>query len=204
MSGQLIIAVGREFGSGGHAIASALAERFSLPFYEENMLKSIAECRGIDLDLLGPYDESPKNHLIYRTVNSFNNAPSDALAQMQFQFLRAQAEAGRSFVVLGRCGEEVLRDFPGLVSIFVLADTEFKVSRTIARGAATREEALALMSARDRKRKTYHNQYCRGKWGDSRSYDLSIKSSRLGIHATVDLLEQYIRARMALDGLSIT
>lgn len=102
MSEQLIISIGREFGSGGHAIASALAERFSLPLYEENMLNSIAEQKGIDATSLGPYDESPTNRLLFRTVNGFNNAPSDALARLQFQFLRAQAEKGRSFVVLGR------------------------------------------------------------------------------------------------------
>lgn len=203
MSGQLIISVGREFGSGGHAVAEALAQRFSLPFYEQNMLQSITEHSGIATDHLKPYDESPKNRLIYRTVNNFNNAPSDALAQLQFQFLRGQAEAGNSFVVLGRCSDGILKDFPGLVSIFVLADTDFKLARIIARGAGSREDALALMSSQDRKRKLYHNQYCQGKWGDSRTYDITVKSSRLGIPATVDLLEQYIRTRIASDGLFI-
>lgn len=203
MSGQLIISVGREFGSGGHAVAEALAQRFSLPFYEKNMLQTIAQQRGLALDRLEPYDESPKNRLLYRTVNGFNNAPSDALAQFQFQFLREQAEAGNSFVVLGRCSDGILKDFPGLVTIFVLADTDFKLARTIARGAASREEALALMSAQDRRRKVYHNQYCQGKWGDSRTYDVTVKSSRLGIPGTVDLLEQYIRARVDSDALTI-
>lgn len=203
MSAQLIISVGREFGSGGHTVASTLAQRFSLPFYDENMLQTIAERRGVSPEGLEPYDETPKAPLLYRTVNGFSNAPSDALARMQFQFLREQAEAGRSFVVLGRCADGILKDFPGLVSIFVLADPDFKLARTIARGAASREEALSLMAARDRKRKTYHNQYCQGKWGDSRTYDLTVKSSRLGIPATVDLLEQYIRARVLCDGLTI-
>lgn len=197
MSGQLIISIGREFGSGGHDIARALAERFSLPLYEENMLNTIAAQKGIQADLLSPYDETPANRLIFRTVNGFNNAPSDALARLQFQFLRERAAQGSSFVVLGRCSEEVLKDCPGLISIFVLADIGFKVERILERGAASRDEALTLMSIRDRKRKYYHNQYCRGKWGDSRNYDLCIKSSQLGIPATVDLLETYIRQRAA-------
>lgn len=196
MSGQLIISIGREFGSGGHDIARALAERFSLPLYEENMLNAIAERQGIQTERLSPYDETPTNRLIFRTVNGFNNAPSDALAHLQFQFLRDQAAEGRSFVVLGRCSEEVLKDCSGLISIFVLADIGFKVARILERGAASRDEALTLMAVRDRKRKYYHNQYCRGKWGDSRNYDLCVKSSQLGIPATVDLLETYIRSRI--------
>lgn len=196
MSGQLIISVGREFGSGGHEIARALAERFGLPLYEANMLKNIAEQLGMDASRLERYDELPKNYLTSRTVNGFSNAPEHIISHMQFQYLRERAADGESFVVLGRCSEEVLRDFPGLVSIFVLSDPEFKQERIIQRGAASREEALALMARRDRTRKTYHNQFCTGKWGDSRNYDIAINSARLGIVGTVDILEQYIRARM--------
>ena len=43
MSKRLILSVGREFGSGGHAIAEGLAKRFSLEFYDSNLLEHIAE-----------------------------------------------------------------------------------------------------------------------------------------------------------------
>lgn len=202
MSKQVIISIGREFGSGGRAIASALAQRFSLPLYEKNILSTIAESRGLDSALLQRYDEAPNKPLIYRTVNGFNNAPGDALAQMQFRYLRDHAAAGESFVVLGRCAEEVLKDFPGLISIFVLADLEFKKGRVMAHGPISESDALTLMVQRDRKRKTYHNQYCKGKWGDSRCYDLSINSAPLDIQGTTDFLEQYIRIRMAVRDAS--
>ena len=35
---QLIISLGRQVGSGGHKIAEALAERFSLPLYDKNLI----------------------------------------------------------------------------------------------------------------------------------------------------------------------
>ena len=54
-----------------------------------------------------------------------------------------------------------------------------------------------LITKKDKKRKQYHNYHCQGKWGDSRLYDLSINSSRLGIDKTVDMLEEYIKARIA-------
>lgn len=196
MAEQLIIALGREFGSGGHEIARQLAERFSLPLLEENMLRQIALERGVDPDSLARYDEQPKSRLFYRTVNGFSNAPGDSIARMQFQYLRERAGAGDSFVVVGRCAEEVLRNRPGLVSIFVLADIWFKAERTMARGNISRDEALELMARRDRKRKTYHNQYCGGKWGDSRNYDICVNSAKLGIRGTTDLLEHYIRKRL--------
>ena len=196
MSEQLIIALGREFGSGGHEIARRLAERFSLPLLEENMLRQIAEEKGLDPEHLKRYDESPKTRVFYRTVNGFSNAPEDGIAQMQFDYLRERAKAGESFLVVGRCAEEILKEYPGLISIFVLADQQFKVRRTMARGSISEAEALDLMARRDKRRRSYHNQYCTGKWGDSRGYDLCINSPKLGIQGTVELLEQYIRARI--------
>lgn len=196
MSKQLLISLGREFGSGGHEIARILAERFALPLYEDNMLRQIAQARGIDPEKLERYDELPKNRLIYRTVNGFSNAPEDVIAQMQFQYLKEQAQAGESFLVVGRCAEDILRGMPGLVTIFVGADTGFKLERTLLRGPETQKEALALMERRDKKRKAYHNQYCKGKWGDARNYDITINSARLGIEGTADILEGYVRARI--------
>mgnify|MGYP001063489882 CR=1 FL=1 len=38
-----VISISREFGSGGHAIAEGLAKRFSLEFYDSNLLEHIAE-----------------------------------------------------------------------------------------------------------------------------------------------------------------
>ena len=42
MGEQLIISIGREYGSGGHAIAEILAKRFELPMYDRNLLDHIA------------------------------------------------------------------------------------------------------------------------------------------------------------------
>ena len=39
---QLIISIGREYGSGGHRIAEELAKRFGLTFYDYHMLGEIS------------------------------------------------------------------------------------------------------------------------------------------------------------------
>ena len=116
---------------------------------------------------------------------------------MQARFLQQKAEAGESFVVLGRCGEEYLRGFSGLISIFILADREFKQRRTMRIDKVSAEEALELMARNDKRRKYLHNQICQGKWGDSRTYDICVNSARLDIRGTSDLLEAYVRARIA-------
>ena len=190
---QLIIAIGRESGSGGLEIARTLADRFGLPLYDKSILQSAAEARRVDAKTLERYDERPRSPLFYRNIKGFSNAPEDGVAQMQFDLLRRHAEAGESFVVLGRCAEEVLADFEGLVSIFVEADPDFRIRRTPLPG----NEALEFIRKQDRQRRIYHDQHCKGDWGDAQSYDLVINSARLDIPGTVDVLEYYIRARQA-------
>lgn len=191
MSQQLIIAIARESGSGGLDIARTLAERFSLPLYDKNILESAAADRGVDAVALRQYDEHPRSLLFYRNIKGYSNAPEDGVAQMQFQLLRDLAAAGESFVVLGRCAEEVLADHPGLVSIFVRADLDFRVRRT----PLPPDEALDFIHKQDRLRRVYHDQHCKGDWGDPENYDLVINSARLDIPGTVDALEHYVRAR---------
>ena len=196
MGKQLIISVGREFGSGGHVIAEELARRFELPLYDNNLLEHIAEEKEISHESLKKYDERPKNRLFSRTVRGYSNSMQENLANMQFDYLKKKAAAGESFVIVGRCSETILKGFDGLVTIFVLGDPDVKAERIRKVYGVSEEEARRMMKREDWNRKSYHNYYCKGKWGDSRNYDFSINSSRLGIEKTVDMLEKCIRARM--------
>ena len=196
---QLIVSIGRESGSGGLEIARTLAKRFDLPLYDRSILHTAAEAKGLNAKDLEQYDERPRSPLFYRSIKGFSNAPEDGVAQMQFDLLRRHAAAGESFVVLGRCAEEVLADYECLVSIFVEADLDFRIRRTPLPG----NEALEFIHKQDRQRRIYHDQHCKGDWGDAQSYDLVINSARLGVPGTVDVLEHYIRARQAhLDSQS--
>ena len=98
-----------------------------------------------------------------------------------------------SFVIVGRCAETVLKNHPALVSIFVLADKESKITRVSKHNDISRSEAESLINMQNKKRKTYHNRYCEDKWGDSRNYDVCVNSAKLGIERTADILEEYIK-----------
>ena len=193
MSKQLIISVGREYGRGGHEIAEKLAQRFNLHFYDKNLLKEIAVEKNMDISKLEKYDEIPRS--VSRKVRGFSNSPEENIANMQFEHLRKMAENGKSFVIVGRCAETVLRDFPCLVSIFILADHSYKVDRIASLHNVSKEQAELLVKRHNRKRKDYHNYYCLNKWGHSHNYDLSINISPLGMEKTTDILTDYIKER---------
>ena len=195
MKEQLIISVGREFGSGGHEIAQKLAEHYGLPLYDHNLLDELAQKHGIDTEMLKRYDEKHRNKLFSRTVRGLNNSPEHNVAQLQFEFIRDRAKEGSSFVIVGRCSETALRHHPAMISFFILGDMQVKEKRIMEMHHLSRREAQALIQEKDRKRKRYHNSHCKGKWGNSRNYDLSINSSKLGIDESVKIIIQYIDAR---------
>lgn len=192
---QLIISVGREFGSGGRVIAEALAERFNIPIYDRHLITEIAKRTGLTPEEIEKYNENPKKKIISRRVRGYSNSIEDNIAEMQFNFLKEKSESGESFVVVGRCSETKLKDNPALVSLFVLADMDAKIKRVMKVYELSEEDAKEFIRKKDKKRKRYHNYHCSGHWGDSRLYDLCINSTCLGIDKTVDYLENYIRAR---------
>ncbi|MCI7790217.1 MAG: cytidylate kinase-like family protein [Lachnospiraceae bacterium] len=192
---QMIISIGREFGSAGHEIAEKLAERFSLPLYDYNLLREIAGEKKVNVANLEPYDEVPKKGFGSRTVRGYSNSPQENIAYMQFDFLKKKAKEGQSFVVVGRCAEEALKEYKGLITIFILGDMDTKIERIAKLHNLSEKQAKEMIIQQDKKRKAYHNYFCEGKWGDSRNYEFSINSSKLGLEATVEVLEDYIKRR---------
>lgn len=198
MEQQIIISIGREFGSAGHEIAQKLAEKYHLPIYDHNLLKEMAAKRELGdkaLAELEEYDEMKKNKLLSRTVRGFNNSPAQNVAYMEFDFLEKKAQSGESFVVVGRCSETILKRYSGLISIFVMGDMDKKLKRIMDMYQLSESKAQAFINDKDKRRRDYHNSYCKIKWGDSRNYDLTINSSRLGMEESVKILSEYIDAR---------
>lgn len=192
MDKQVIISVGREFGSGGHIVAANLAKHFGLPLLDSNILAEIAKENNTSEDYLRKYDESARNLFFSRTVNGFSNSPEEVIAQMQFDYIKKKADAGESFVVIGRCADWVLRDNPALVRIFILGDMEAKIKRTAERENISEDKAKSRIEQADKRRKYFHNTHSDNKWGDSRSYDITVNSTKMGLDGATELLIKYV------------
>ena len=197
MANQFIISISREYASGGHDIAEAIAKHFDIPLYDKNLLDEIGKEKGVDLSDFKGADEKIINVFTSRTVAGYNSSPEYAVAQMQFDFIKEKAESGESFVICGRCADYVLKDNPALISIFVLADEYAKTERIMKIEDCSMPQAIKLIEKRNKGRKEYHNQFAKTKWGDSRYYDMCINSTRLGIDGTAEFLIDYINKRNA-------
>ncbi len=195
MEKQLIISVGREYGSGGHEIAERLSKHYGIQLLDHNLLDEIAAEKNLDMQQLRGLDEKHRSRLASRTVRGYSSSPEENLYLLQFDYLKNKAASGESFVIVGRCSESILKEYDGLVSIFVLGDMDRKIERIMRLYQLSKEQAVRKIREKDMKRKRYHNGHCDGRWGDSRNYDITINSSKPGIDRIVTLLADYIDQR---------
>ena len=193
MKEQIIVAIGREHGSGGHYIAELISKALGIKLYDKETIEAAVVNQGYSQELISQMDERPINFFASRRIGKFSNSIEVNVAERTFQMLRAKAAQGESFVVLGRCGEQVLKDNPNCISIFICGNPQFKLSRIMEKLGLDAEAAIEEIKTVDRSRKNYHNYYCDAKWGDARGYDMTVKSDVLGCEKTAEMLTGYIR-----------
>jgi len=199
MKKQIIVAIGREHGSGGHYIADLIARELGVKLYDKVSIEKEITSGGYSEELVSEMDEKPVNFFASRRIGRFSNSLEVNVAEKTFAMLRSKAAEGESFVVIGRCGEQVLENNPNCISIFICGDPQFKLNRVMNKPGLNAEQAIEEIRNVDRSRKNYHNYYCDTKWGDARGYDLTVKSNVLGCERTAEMLVGYIRSFMEQD-----
>lgn len=195
---ELIINVGRQFGSGGRLVALALGRKLGIPVYDQELIAKAAEQSGFSKELFANSDEK-RNLLALSSFivdvgrfGSVDNYMSDnQLFVIQSNVIRSLADNGPA-IFIGRCSDYILRDRKCL-DVFVTATDEVRIKRIAERMNITPEQADSLMRKKDRTRETYYNYYTFGNWGVASNYDLCVDSSVLGIEGTADMIIDFCR-----------
>lgn len=110
---QVIITIGREYGSGGHLIADMLGEKYGLPVYDSTIIEVIAKEKNLNLEKLKEYDEKPRNRLFTRSIDGYSNSPEDVIAYMEFDFLREKRKIRRELHCGGTLRQLHPKGLPG-------------------------------------------------------------------------------------------
>ncbi|MBE5840094.1 MAG: cytidylate kinase-like family protein [Butyrivibrio sp.] len=199
-----IITIGRQFGSGGREIGEMVADHFGIKCYDKELLSRAAKESGFCEEMIQNHDERPTNSFLYNLVmdtysfgynsSSFVDMPiSHKVFLAQFDTVKKIAEEGPC-VIVGRCADYALSEFPNVLNLFICADEESKIKRIRERfdDISSDDKAREMMNKKDKQRQSYYNYYSSKKWGRADSYDLCINSSILGIEGTVKFITQYI------------
>lgn len=184
-SGKKVIVVGRQFGSGGRKIGKAIAKRLNIPYYDKVLLSKVAARFGYDPAILMGADEK-KPSLFgsilpgkYGIMDTYASSPisKESLYQAQTHVIRQICEEG-SCVIVGRTADYIMRDHPGMVSVFIHAPIKWRAQNLISRGEAkTEQEAIAKIKKADSDRQGFYNYFTGRNWGVADNYHLTIDGS---------------------------
>lgn len=200
---QVIYTIGREFGSKGHDIGRKLAERLNIPYYDNELLARASKESGYCQEIFESCDEKPTSSFLYNLVfdtysvsgmgtGNFVDMPlNQRVFLAQFDAIKKIAEEG-SCVIVGRCADYALADRKDVLSVFIKADEDFKIKNIMEHYPELDEKkAKDMMNKQDKKRASYYNYYTSKRWGDCRSYDLSVNTADLGVEGCVDMIIEY-------------
>ena len=186
-----IIAIGRQFGSGGRTIGKKVAERLGIPCYDDEVLERMAKESGYAADYLKDQTENGAgrtwwSHALYAGTFT-GNSYRDELWELQNKIIWELAEKGPC-VFVGFCSEYILRKHDNCLRAFIYADLDKRAKRVVEQYGETSEAPEKRVKDKDYRRATYYQYYTDLKWGAAKNYHLSLNSGTLGIDACVEIL----------------
>ena len=187
--GKNVIAIGRQFGSGGHDIGKILAEKLGYDFYDAEIIQMTAGTTGYTPEFIKKNEEIMTNSLIYDLVNQMylnadmqDEAPKDKIFEAECQVVRDLAKKGNC-VIVGRCADYVLRNSGNCLKVFFSAPLMSRIRRVAQRQNISEGEAKATVQKNEKLRADNYRYYTRRMWGAAGNFDLSLNT---------DLGEEYI------------
>lgn len=189
-----VIAIEREYASGGQEIGRRTAEALGIPCYGREILEIAAQRGGRSPEYLEQLEETATNSLLYSFYrisqqsaqgNMLSN--EDALYLAEWKIIQELADQGPA-VFVGRCASYVLKRRKDLLSVFVRAGVDFRVERAIREYGIERERAEWTLRRQDKRRASYYSSNTGTRWDDARGYHLTLDSGRLGIEGCVSVL----------------
>ena len=198
-----IIAISREYGSGGRYIGELLAKDVGIPYYDKQIVHLAAEKGGMSPDYIENTDESIPStiqHTLKYTDTSFTGFDSmayyetpttDKVFLAQSEVIREIAEQG-TCVIVGRCASYVLRDRDDVFSVFVHANTKDRIQRGVDQYGLSPQDAVERIRKIDKNRINYYRYYTNRTWGHVKDYDLTINSSFTGIDGAVAVIKSML------------
>ncbi|MGC1619830.1 MAG: cytidylate kinase-like family protein [Candidatus Acidiferrum sp.] len=200
-----IIAIEREYGSGGGEIAKLLSKQLGWKLWDELLTEEIARLANCPKAVVEVREEKT-DPLYYRLFKSFlrgsyegslnahklNVVDSESILKFTERVVLHAAKTGHS-VIVGRGSQHFLRNRPEALRIFLYAPREEKVRRLLARGK-TEKEAQERVDSVDRERADFIRKYFNVEWPDRDVYHAMINTA-VGddtvVRMILDLMKAY-------------
>jgi len=196
---RYIITIAREYGSGGSHVGSQLAQELGVPFYDKESIVSLTAIKsGFTEDAVKNVEEKKPSSFLYNLYMTTTELPiPDQVFLAQSQVIREAADQG-SCVIVGRCGDYVLRNDKDMLSVFIHASVEDRVSRIQNDYGVKADDPVVLLKRIDRQRGSYYRHFTQRNWGHAKNYHLCVDSG-LGIDTTVKIIREALEGRNRIN-----
>lgn len=204
-----VITISRQYGSGGDEIAQRLCEILGYQYFDKQLMVKVAGEIGLSEHELVDFSEG--NYKVRgfferlfapRTVAQVETWTTDSSGQpvltvseldevacinMVQTTIRAAYKHG-NVVILGRGGQAILRDMPGVLHVRIEATLGARVMRVQAHEDISISEAEALTRRHDQAAALYLKNFYGIDWADPLNYHLVLNSGKWGIEACVQII----------------
>lgn len=205
-----IVTISRQAGSGGDQIAHQVCKLLGYSYFDKALMaevaqeQRIADAEVVDFSedtyrLRGFIDALLRRSMPVATATTWTTTPGGQEArtlqvvneEMAAEFvaltIRALRKRGR-VVVVGRGGQAVLRDDPGVFHVRIVAPLEHRIRQLMEADGLTRQAAASTINDRDRATTEYLHRFHGIDWSDATLYHLTLNASRLGHEAAAETI----------------
>lgn len=194
---KYIVTISRQFGSLGRTIAQNMANELGIEFYDRDIVEATARRMGLPV----PEISSQEERSGFFTERKYPLGMG--LASMQQEIFQVQSNiirdiaAKESCIIVGRCGDWILKDFERVLNVYVYASIEQRISNCINILGMDEKEARKVQKEVDRAREIYRLKYCDGVKEIYDHRDLMIDSGKFGAGGSAKLLCMVVKSLFA-------
>lgn len=204
--GHYVITIARGFGSGGKSIAMGLANELGIECYEHRILALASQYSGYDEAVLANYNEKIKGSYFMNKIGQIAGElglhpmntefhANQIIFDIQSKIIRELAET-QSCIIVGKCADYILKDYPDTVKIYIEAPREYCRKRIMKKQGVDEKQADQLISSTDKYRAEYYQFYTNGNyWTNPINYDMTLNSEKIGHDNCIRVIKDYLKIR---------
>jgi hypothetical protein len=201
-----VITISRQYGSEGDEIAAYVCQLLGYQTFDKRLMERVAVEVGLTEGEVVDFTEDQHRvrgfldrllgspPLVMTQAHTWSEvkviAAADSIPLVQ-SIIRA-AYTHDNVVIVGRGGQAVLRNDPGVLHVRLEAPLETRIHRVQLREGLTYELARGVVAERDRAAADYLKRFYNVDWSDSLLYHLIINTGRWSIEAASRLIVQAV------------
>ena len=196
--GDFVITISRQFGSLGRSIAKELSERLSIEYLDRDIVEETSKRMGLPVSMISEEEEAAKAGFFGRMYPLGVGLPNlkDEIFSVQENIIKDSAKKG-SCIIVGRCADYILKGNANLLSVYIYASYEQRLSNCINVLGMDEKTAARMIREVDAARENYHKTYIPGYKNPFDNRNLCINSGYFGVAGTAEIIADIVEKRFA-------